>query len=402
MPAYFQPFLDRVRKQSDTPDPVSLGVPQLRRVSHSHGLSPTNDSGRRHSAPAFTFAQKDAQQRGPHQHIPPKHPITLWGRMTQSMGNGAKHPAPLPPLEELNRWSESTPIDATSLALVTRKYGEISAVASPSRSTSTSTSTTTTTNPSRNTLVLVAHKTQYCPPLDRLYALKLSRPSPKESPADHRARLEAQATLTSTFRHTHILTTFELLPLDATGSLQCLAMEYCAGGDLRTLIATAIASRNPRTFTEPNTDCLFKQLIRGLVYLHNRLGIAHRDLAPEHILITEKGCLKIAGFGRAIAVQQRESNGHSTGTGVKSIPSSQGKSGSASAYISPEQYSGEESDPDPRAADIWAAALIYVAMRTGGKRLWGEATRNDRRFAAYVEERAEGRDNEVLEELCNV
>ncbi|KAL2833193.1 kinase-like domain-containing protein [Aspergillus pseudoustus] len=391
MSAYFQPFLDRVRKQSDSPDPVSQGVPYFRRVSHSHGLSPTNESGRRHSAPAFAFSAKDSNQQQQHQHLPPKQAITLWGRMIGYMGSNEKRPTPLPPLQETHRWaeseSESQSIDATHLALVTRKYGEISAVASR-----TSTS-------SRSSIVVIAHKTQYCPPIDRLYALKLSRPAPNQSSSDHhRARLEAQAALASAFRHPHIVNTLELLPLDKLGNILCLCMEYCAGGDLRTLLQVATTTRNPRVFSEANADCLFKQLLRGLVYLHNRVGVAHCDLAPENLLLTEKGRLKIGGFERAV-VFRKTAAAHAVNVhGVVSL--STGRCGSILAYVSPEQYTGQEFDP--RAADIWAAALIYVAMRTGGvKKLWSEATEKDRRFAAYVEDRKMESDNAILEEICN-
>ena len=41
------------------------------------------------------------------------------------------------------------------------------------------------------------------------------------------------------------------------------------------------------------------QLIRGLLALHHRAGIAHMDIKLENILIVEDGSLKFCDFGFA-------------------------------------------------------------------------------------------------------
>jgi serine/threonine protein kinase len=78
---------------------------------------------------------------------------------------------------------------------------------------------------------------------------------------------------------------------------------------------------------------------------------------------------------------------------------SKGKCGISPPYISPEQYTDAEFDP--RAVDIWAAAVIYVAMRTG-RNLWQEATESDTGFAQWMEERSNGKNNAVLDEISTV
>ena len=41
---------------------------------------------------------------------------------------------------------------------------------------------------------------------------------------------------------------------------------------------------------------LFRQVLRGLEYLHSQ-NIVHSDLKPENILATTRGIIKIADFG---------------------------------------------------------------------------------------------------------
>uniref|UniRef100_A0A915MET4 Protein kinase domain-containing protein n=1 Tax=Meloidogyne javanica TaxID=6303 RepID=A0A915MET4_MELJA len=53
-----------------------------------------------------------------------------------------------------------------------------------------------------------------------------------------------------------------------------------------------------RPFCELIPNFYFKQIIYGIIYLHN-LNIMHRDLKPENILITSNNQTKIADFGLA-------------------------------------------------------------------------------------------------------
>ena len=90
--------------------------------------------------------------------------------------------------------------------------------------------------------------------------------------------------------HPNIVATLDLFQ-DAKGDY-CEVMEYCAGGDLFTLI---IASGKLEYM---EADCFFKQLIKGVVYMHD-VGVCHRDLKPENLLLTSNGILKITDFGNS-------------------------------------------------------------------------------------------------------
>jgi protein-serine/threonine kinase len=66
-------------------------------------------------------------------------------------------------------------------------------------------------------------------------------------------------------------------------------MEFCAGGNLSTLVLAV------GKLEDIQADCYFKQLLRGLEYLHE-MGVAHNDLKPKNLLLKVHGCLKITDF----------------------------------------------------------------------------------------------------------
>ncbi|XP_055891794.1 cyclin-dependent kinase 10-like isoform X1 [Biomphalaria glabrata] len=71
-----------------------------------------------------------------------------------------------------------------------------------------------------------------------------------------------------------------------------LVMEYCEQ-DLASLLDNMAAP-----FSEPQVKCIMLQLFGGLQYLHENF-IIHRDLKVSNLLMTDKGCVKIADFGLA-------------------------------------------------------------------------------------------------------
>ena len=69
-----------------------------------------------------------------------------------------------------------------------------------------------------------------------------------------------------------------------------LVMQYCEQ-DLASLIDNMKVP-----FTESQVKCIMIQLLDGVEYLHHEY-IVHRDLKVSNLLLTDKGCLKIADFG---------------------------------------------------------------------------------------------------------
>ncbi|KAG9700783.1 Pkinase-domain-containing protein, partial [Aureobasidium melanogenum] len=208
-------------------------------------------------------------------------------------------------------------------------------------------------------IVRIAHKVD---PNDskheQLYAVKEFRRRPQEDAKKYSKRLNSEFCISSSLRHPNVIHTLDLLT-DAKGDY-CEVMEFCAGGDLYSLVLAA------GKLEVVEADCYFLQLMRGVEYIHE-MGVAHRDLKPENLLLTTHGALKITDFGNGECFRMAwETEPHMTAGLCGSAP-----------YIAPEEYTDKEFDP--RAVDVWACGVIYMAMRTG-RHLWRVANKDEDEF----------------------
>ncbi|KAF2680225.1 Pkinase-domain-containing protein [Lentithecium fluviatile CBS 122367] len=218
-------------------------------------------------------------------------------------------------------------------------------------------------------IVRVAHKTDAKDPKrEQLYAVKEFKQRPGESAKKYQKRLTAEFCISSSMQHPNVINTLDLLQDDK--GTYCEVMEYCSGGDLYTLVLAA------GQLEVAEADCFFKQLMRGVEYMHE-MGVAHRDLKPENLLLTQHGSIKITDFGNGECFRMAwEKEAHMTAGLCGSAP-----------YIAPEEYVDREFDP--RAVDVWACGIIYMAMRTG-RHLWRVAQKGeDEFFDRYLEDRKE-------------
>jgi hypothetical protein len=221
-----------------------------------------------------------------------------------------------------------------------------------------------------------------------LHVVKVFRRS--SNPAVINGQLFEQS-LASTASHPNLLRAIDSLHNDQREP--CLVIEYCAGGDLNTHISTS------GTLEAPEADCFFKQLMRAVSYLHDN-AIAHRDIKTENILLTAHGAIKLTDFGSAQWLGDADEKDSEVAEANRQQPPPRKLIGTL-PYLPPEELSGFVSDP--RAGDIWAAGLVYMAMRCG-RLLWRmPCDQEDTGFKAYLQGRrcCHGyRPIEDLEKVC--
>ncbi|KAK3357662.1 serine/threonine-protein kinase hal4 [Lasiosphaeria hispida] len=215
-------------------------------------------------------------------------------------------------------------------------------------------------------IVRISHKKMDNGIGEKLFAVKEFRRRPEETEKKYSKRLTAEFCISSSLRHPNVIHTLDLLK-DAKGDY-CEVMEFCAGGDLYTLVLSA------GKLEVLEADCFFKQIMRGVEYMHE-MGVAHRDLKPENLLLTTHGGIKITDFGNGECFRMAwENDAHMVSGLCGSAP-----------YIAPEEYIDKEFDA--RAVDVWACGVIYMAMRTG-RHLWRVARKDEDEFyARYLEGR---------------
>jgi protein-serine/threonine kinase len=216
---------------------------------------------------------------------------------------------------------------------------------------------------------------------EKLFAVKEFRRKPEETEKKYSKRLTAEFCISSSLRHPNVIHTLDLVK-DQKGDY-CEVMEYCSGGDLYTLVLAA------GKLEVQEADCYFKQMMRGVEYMHE-MGVAHRDLKPENLLLTTYGALKITDFGNGECFRMAwENDAHMVSGLCGSAP-----------YIAPEEYIDREFDA--RAVDVWACGVIYMAMRTG-RHLWRVAKKDEDEFyERYLEGRRDEEGYGPIESLHRV
>lgn len=161
-----------------------------------------------------------------------------------------------------------------------------------------------------------------------------------------------EASLASQIRHPHVV---EILDLGEQDGVLFLVMEWIDGMPLNQLMKAAKAAGG---MPLPIATRIVMQACAGLHAAHELrdgkgelVGLVHRDVSPQNILVTYDGVTKVVDFGVAKAT--------ALGGGSTSAGQIKGKVG----YMAPEQIEGEE-DMDRR-ADVFALGIVLYALTTG-------------------------------------
>ena len=173
--------------------------------------------------------------------------------------------------------------------------------------------------------------------LERVVALKVLEPSLTRDPAAvERFRREAQ--LAARLRHPHVVAIYDI---GGRYGLIWYTMELVEGPNLAQLVEREGPLPRQRVLR------LLEEGLSALAEAH-RLGMIHRDVKPENMLIDPSGALRITDFGLALAL---------LGSGRYGGASS--RSGTPQ-FASPEQLLGEQVDPR---TDLYSlAAVAWFAL----------------------------------------
>jgi serine/threonine protein kinase/DNA-binding response OmpR family regulator len=168
-----------------------------------------------------------------------------------------------------------------------------------------------------------------------------------------------EAKLAANLQHFNIVQVLDLGAIDGT---VFLAMEYVRGRDLAAVLSRAYRRRE--LIPVSISLCIATEFLTGLDYAHRKrnddgapLGVIHRDISPQNILISYEGEVKVTDFGIARVVTEKNDQ----------LPGNlHGKFG----YMSPEQVRGKRID---QRSDIFSAGVVVWEMLTGQRLFRGSS-----------------------------
>jgi len=151
-------------------------------------------------------------------------------------------------------------------------------------------------------------------------------------------RFRNELKTTRMISHRNVCRMFDLAETEGTFYI---TMEYVSGEDLKSFI------RRSGKLDIPKAISIAKEVCEGLAEAH-RLGVVHRDLKSNNIMIDREGNAHIMDFGiaRIMSASELTEEGAIIGT---------------PDYMSPEQVDGKEAD---QRADLYSLGVIIYEMVT--------------------------------------
>ncbi|KAJ5107016.1 hypothetical protein N7456_003691 [Penicillium angulare] len=180
-----------------------------------------------------------------------------------------------------------------------------------------------------------------------------------ESLKEYSKKVTAEFCIGSTLHHGNIIETLDIIQ---EGHHWYEVMEY-APFDLFAIVMTG-------KMTKEEIACSFKQILSGVAYLHG-MGLAHRDLKLDNVVVNDRGIMKLIDFGSAVVFRYPFENGIVPASGIVG----------SDPYLAPEVY--DEKKYDPRPTDVWSLAIIFCCM-TLRRFPWKQPRTTDNSYRLFV------------------
>ncbi|KAL8873376.1 MAG: hypothetical protein Q9174_001146 [Haloplaca sp. 1 TL-2023] len=159
-----------------------------------------------------------------------------------------------------------------------------------------------------------------------------------ETEREYSKKVTAEFCIGSTLHHGNVIETLDIVH---ERDHWYEVMEY-APYDLFAVVMTGKMSRE-------EISCSFLQIVRGVHYLHD-MGLAHRDLKLDNVVVNEHGIMKLIDFGSAAVFRYPFETDIVLANGIVG----------SDPYLAPETYDIPKYDPQP--TDIWSLAIIFACM----------------------------------------
>ncbi|OAA68383.1 kinase-like protein [Niveomyces insectorum RCEF 264] len=192
-----------------------------------------------------------------------------------------------------------------------------------------------------------------------------------ETEKDYVKKLTAEYCIGSSLHHGNIIETLDII--NEKGKWYEV-MEY-APYDLFAIVMTG-------RMTRAEIACCFLQILSGVTYLHS-MGLAHRDMKLDNVVVSEYGIMKIIDFGSAHVFKYPFESGIVLASGIVG----------SDPYLAPEVY--DERKYDPTAVDIWSLAIIFCCM-TLRRFPWKVPRLTDNSYKLFAAEPTPGHDPKRL------
>ena len=184
----------------------------------------------------------------------------------------------------------------------------------------------------------------------RLVAIKRLHPE-LASDRELIGMLVDEARIAAQIRHTNVIDTLDLVVSEGAFSL---VLEYVDGDSLSSLVRSAKKAGEPVPLDI--ALAIIHGVLRGLDAAHEArgtdghpLGVVHRDVSPQNVLVGVDGVARVIDFGVAKAVGKLEAT-------------KPGEVRGKFAYMAPEQLMAK---PITRQVDVYAAGVMLWELLTG-------------------------------------